>query len=106
MEKGKRGTVEYAINVDGSAFSRSSGDPLSGSKWNLKVAFRCPKFLHLVFGCALSNVAISPDFPFFPPAGGGSAGLFSTSAFDGIFLFRNFRACIGAHCVCWKMQSR
>ncbi|XP_027160736.1 lysine-specific demethylase JMJ706-like [Coffea eugenioides] len=36
MEKGKRGTVEYAINVDGSAFSRSSGDPLSGSKWNLK----------------------------------------------------------------------
>ncbi|KAL3524536.1 hypothetical protein ACH5RR_017370 [Cinchona calisaya] len=36
MTNGKKGTVEYAINVDGSAFSCSSADPLAGSNWNLK----------------------------------------------------------------------
>lgn len=34
---GKTETVEYACDVDGSAFSSSSGDPLGNSKWNLKV---------------------------------------------------------------------
>lgn len=37
MLHGKKGTVEYGINVDGSAFSCSPEDPLSTSKWNLKV---------------------------------------------------------------------
>lgn len=34
---GKTETVEYACDVDGSAFSSSSSDPLGNSKWNLKV---------------------------------------------------------------------
>lgn len=36
---GKTGTVEYACDVDGSAFSSSHCDPLGNSKWNLKVLF-------------------------------------------------------------------
>lgn len=34
---GKTETVEYACDVDGSAFSSSLSDPLGNSKWNLKV---------------------------------------------------------------------
>ena len=34
---GKTGTVEYACDVEGSAFSSSPNDPLGKSKWNLKV---------------------------------------------------------------------
>lgn len=34
---GKTETVEYACDVDGSAFSSSPSDPLGKSKWNLKV---------------------------------------------------------------------
>lgn len=34
---GKTETVEYACDVDGSAFSSSPSDPLGNSKWNLKV---------------------------------------------------------------------
>lgn len=37
MIQGKKGTVEYGINVDGSAFSCSPADPLAQSNWNLKV---------------------------------------------------------------------
>ncbi|XP_028951612.1 lysine-specific demethylase JMJ13-like isoform X2 [Malus domestica] len=33
---GKTETVEYACDVDGSAFSSSHSDPLGNSKWNLK----------------------------------------------------------------------
>ncbi|XP_048230129.1 lysine-specific demethylase JMJ706 isoform X2 [Ricinus communis] len=33
---GKTETVEYACDVDGSAFSSSPSDPLGNSKWNLK----------------------------------------------------------------------
>ncbi|KAH9687427.1 transcription factor jumonji (Jmj) family protein / zinc finger (C5HC2 type) family protein [Citrus sinensis] len=40
---GKTETVEYACDVDGSAFSSSSGDPLGNSKWNLKNLSRLPK---------------------------------------------------------------
>ncbi|KAF5755314.1 putative [histone H3]-dimethyl-L-lysine(36) demethylase [Helianthus annuus] len=36
MTHGKKGTVEYGVNVDGSAFSSSSDDHLANSKWNLK----------------------------------------------------------------------
>ncbi|KAF2306680.1 hypothetical protein GH714_020384 [Hevea brasiliensis] len=35
-ESGKEETVEYAINVDGSAFSSDPDDQLGASKWNLK----------------------------------------------------------------------
>lgn len=34
---GKTETVEYACDVEGSAFSSSFSDPLGNSKWNLKV---------------------------------------------------------------------
>jgi len=34
---GKTETVEYACDVDGTAFSSSPKDPLGNSKWNLKV---------------------------------------------------------------------
>ena len=34
---GKTETVEYACDVDGSAFSSSPNDQLGKSKWNLKV---------------------------------------------------------------------
>lgn len=34
---GKTESVEYACDVDGSAFSSSPNDPLGKSKWNLKV---------------------------------------------------------------------
>lgn len=34
---GKTETVEYACDVDGSAFSSSPDDQLGRSKWNLKV---------------------------------------------------------------------
>ncbi|KAF2306687.1 hypothetical protein GH714_020443 [Hevea brasiliensis] len=36
MSSGKEETVEYAINVDGSAFSSDPDDQLGASKWNLK----------------------------------------------------------------------
>lgn len=36
---GKTETVEYACDVDGSAFSSAPGDPLGSSKWNLNVLF-------------------------------------------------------------------
>ncbi|KAM0005039.1 putative transcription factor & chromatin remodeling &Metalloenzymes JmjC family [Helianthus debilis subsp. tardiflorus] len=36
MTRGKKGTVEYGVNVDGSAFSSSFHDHLANSKWNLK----------------------------------------------------------------------
>ncbi|KAJ0475728.1 putative [histone H3]-dimethyl-L-lysine(36) demethylase [Helianthus annuus] len=35
MTRGKKGTVEYGVNVDGSAFSSSSDDHLANNKWNL-----------------------------------------------------------------------
>lgn len=37
MTVAKRGTVEYGINIDGSAFSSTFSDPLGSSKWNFKV---------------------------------------------------------------------
>ncbi|GJV20540.1 lysine-specific demethylase JMJ706-like protein isoform X1 [Tanacetum coccineum] len=42
MTHGKKGTVEYGVNVDGSAFSSSSNDHLGSSKWNLKKLARLP----------------------------------------------------------------
>ncbi|KAK6947382.1 Zinc finger, C5HC2-type, partial [Dillenia turbinata] len=40
---GKTVTVEYACDVDGSAFSSSSNDQLGKSKWNLKKLSQLPK---------------------------------------------------------------
>ncbi|KAK4769781.1 hypothetical protein SAY87_030313 [Trapa incisa] len=40
---GKMESVEYACDVDGSAFSSSPNDPLGNSKWNLKNLSRLPK---------------------------------------------------------------
>ncbi|KAK7309649.1 hypothetical protein RJT34_06548 [Clitoria ternatea] len=40
---GKMETVEYACDVDGSAFSSSPTDPLGNSKWNLKKLSRLSK---------------------------------------------------------------
>lgn len=40
---GKTESVEYACDVDGSAFSSSSKDQLGESKWNLKKLSRLPK---------------------------------------------------------------
>ncbi|XP_052210475.1 lysine-specific demethylase JMJ13 isoform X2 [Diospyros lotus] len=39
---GKTESVEYACDVDGSAFSSSPNDPLGKSKWNLKKLSRLP----------------------------------------------------------------
>uniref|UniRef100_A0A2N9EJJ9 JmjC domain-containing protein n=1 Tax=Fagus sylvatica TaxID=28930 RepID=A0A2N9EJJ9_FAGSY len=36
MAHGQKGTVEYGVNVDGSAFSCDPNDQLGKSKWNLK----------------------------------------------------------------------
>ncbi|KAL0693290.1 hypothetical protein Bca4012_060470 [Brassica carinata] len=40
---GKTESVEYACDVDGSAFSSAPGDPLGSSKWNLNKVSRLPK---------------------------------------------------------------
>lgn len=40
---GKTESVEYACDVDGSAFSSSPSDPLGKSRWNLKKLSRLPK---------------------------------------------------------------
>lgn len=37
IASGRKGTVEYAINIEGSAFSCAPNDQLGKSKWNLKV---------------------------------------------------------------------
>lgn len=37
LARGKKGTVEYGVNVEGSAFSCDPNDHLGKSKWNLKV---------------------------------------------------------------------
>jgi len=39
MVHGEKGTVEYGVNVEGSAFSCDPDDRLGTSKWNLKVVF-------------------------------------------------------------------
>lgn len=45
---GKTETVEYACDVDGSAFSASSSDQLGNSKWNLKVLIPFNTFTFLI----------------------------------------------------------
>nr|XP_043625822.1 lysine-specific demethylase JMJ706-like [Erigeron canadensis] len=43
MTSGKKGTVEYGVNVEGSAFSSCSDDHLANSNWNLKKLPRLPR---------------------------------------------------------------
>ncbi|KAH7286626.1 hypothetical protein KP509_32G015600 [Ceratopteris richardii] len=43
LVSGKTRTVEYATDVDGSAFSSSKTDPLGQSKWNLKGIAKLPE---------------------------------------------------------------
>lgn len=54
---GKSEFVEYACDVDGSAFSLSPKDELGQSNWNLKVIMFCPfplplgqNVFYLIFG--------------------------------------------------------
>ncbi|KAF5735435.1 putative transcription factor [Tripterygium wilfordii] len=47
MSRGKR-TVEYAVNVEGSAFSCHAIDQLGKSKWNLKVLLLCVMLVLLI----------------------------------------------------------
>ncbi|KAG9452471.1 hypothetical protein H6P81_005375 [Aristolochia fimbriata] len=43
IASGKTESVEYACDIEGSAFSSSPNDPLGQSKWNLKTLSRLPK---------------------------------------------------------------
>jgi hypothetical protein len=47
---GKMESVEYACDIDGSAFSSSPDDQLGRSKWNLKVLFMSLCFLFCCIG--------------------------------------------------------
>ncbi|XP_038726324.1 lysine-specific demethylase JMJ706-like isoform X2 [Tripterygium wilfordii] len=53
---GKTETVEYACDVDGSAFSSSPNDPLGSSKWNLKKLSRLPKSILRLLETAIPGV--------------------------------------------------
>ncbi|XP_044466143.1 lysine-specific demethylase JMJ706-like isoform X2 [Mangifera indica] len=53
---GQTETVEYACDVDGSAFSSSSSDPLGNSKWNLKKISRLPKSILRLLDTAIPGV--------------------------------------------------
>ncbi|KAF2316117.1 hypothetical protein GH714_041194 [Hevea brasiliensis] len=53
---GKTETVEYACDVDGSAFSSSPSDPLGNSKWNLKNVSRLPKSILRLLGTVIPGV--------------------------------------------------
>ncbi|KAJ7943867.1 Lysine-specific demethylase [Quillaja saponaria] len=53
---GKTETVEYACDVDGSAFSSSPNDQLGTSKWNLKKISRLPKSILRLLGTIIPGV--------------------------------------------------
>ncbi|KAL6176049.1 hypothetical protein ACLB2K_052685 [Fragaria x ananassa] len=53
---GKTESVEYACDVDGSAFSSSPNDPLGSSKWNLKNLSRLPKSILRLLENAIPGV--------------------------------------------------
>ncbi|MQL94681.1 hypothetical protein Taro_027337, partial [Colocasia esculenta] len=53
---GKMESVEYACDVDGSAFSSSPNDQLGKSKWNLKTLSRLPKSILRLLGIAIPGV--------------------------------------------------
>ncbi|XP_042490700.1 lysine-specific demethylase JMJ706 isoform X1 [Macadamia integrifolia] len=53
---GKEETVEYACDIDGSAFSSSPNDQLGNSKWNLKTLSRLPKSTLRLLGNTIPGV--------------------------------------------------
>ncbi|KAJ0970860.1 hypothetical protein J5N97_018819 [Dioscorea zingiberensis] len=53
---GKTESVEYACDIDGSAFSCSPSDQLGRSKWNLKRLSRLPKSILRLLGAAIPGV--------------------------------------------------
>ncbi|XWS49291.1 hypothetical protein CRYUN_Cryun13aG0151300 [Craigia yunnanensis] len=53
---GKTESVEYACDVEGSAFSSSPNDPLGTSKWNLKKLSRLPKSILRLLETAIPGV--------------------------------------------------
>ncbi|CAA2994583.1 Hypothetical predicted protein [Olea europaea subsp. europaea] len=53
---GKTESVEYACDVDGSAFSSSPNDPLGKSNWNLKKLSRLPKSILRLLETAIPGV--------------------------------------------------
>ncbi|XP_039122325.1 lysine-specific demethylase JMJ706-like isoform X1 [Dioscorea cayenensis subsp. rotundata] len=53
---GKTESVEYACDIEGSAFSCSPGDQLGKSKWNLKRLSRLPKSILRLLGAAIPGV--------------------------------------------------
>ncbi|XP_031502723.1 lysine-specific demethylase JMJ13 [Nymphaea colorata] len=53
---GKTETVEYACDIDGSAFSTSLNDQLGKSKWNLKAVSRLPKSTLRLLDTAIPGV--------------------------------------------------
>ncbi|KAG4134728.1 hypothetical protein ERO13_D08G175000v2 [Gossypium hirsutum] len=54
---GKTESVEYACDVEGSAFSSSPNDPLGTSKWNLKNLSRLPKSTLRLLETAIPGVS-------------------------------------------------
>ncbi|XP_062026657.1 lysine-specific demethylase JMJ13 isoform X1 [Rosa rugosa] len=56
ISSGKTESVEYACDVDGSAFSCSPNDPLGSSKWNLKNLSRLPKSILRLLENAIPGV--------------------------------------------------
>ncbi|WOL13228.1 lysine-specific demethylase JMJ706-like isoform X1 [Canna indica] len=56
ITNGKIESVEYACDIDGSAFSSSSSDQLGKSKWNLKKLSRHPKSILRLLRAAIPGV--------------------------------------------------
>ncbi|KAB1222263.1 Lysine-specific demethylase 5B [Morella rubra] len=56
IASGKTETVEYACDVDGSAFSSSPSDQLGNSRWNLKKLSRLPKSILRLLDRAIPGV--------------------------------------------------
>ncbi|MQM12799.1 hypothetical protein Taro_045718 [Colocasia esculenta] len=53
---GKTDYVEYACDIDGSAFSSSPNDQLGNSKWNLKTFSQLPRSVLRLLGTAIPGV--------------------------------------------------
>ncbi|KAH9301607.1 hypothetical protein KI387_013190 [Taxus chinensis] len=56
IASGKMSTVEYACDIEGSAFSISPSDPLGTSKWNLKDLSRNPNSMLRLLETAIPGV--------------------------------------------------
>jgi hypothetical protein len=55
---GKMESVEYACDIDGSAFSSSPNDQLGRSKWNLKVLRLCTIFRAIYVPASLDEISL------------------------------------------------